>query len=99
MTLIVKNLRKGVPRLPIRIPRVRGDLTSRERQIIALLGDAPSASEIGRRLGISPHTVRNHLKSIYQKCDVHNRTEMLFYAVRQGWLAIPDSGPTPVATR
>jgi DNA-binding CsgD family transcriptional regulator len=97
MTLTVSNLRKGGPRLPTRIPRVRSDLTPRERQIIAFLGTAPSAPEIGRRLGISPHTVRNHLKSIYEKCDVHNRTEMLLYAMRQRWLA-PDGRPTTAAT-
>lgn len=98
MTLNVSNLRKGVPRLPTRVPNEHLNLTARERQVIALIGTAPNACEIGRRLGISPHTVRNHLKSIYQKCDVHNRTEMLFYAMRQHWL-VPDGKPITSAPR
>ncbi len=76
MTLSVSPLRKGMPRLSNRIPQERRDLTPRERQIIVLIGAGLSASEISRRLGISPHTARNHLKNIYRKCDAHNRTEI-----------------------
>ena len=89
---------KGVPRLPAGIPQERRELTWRERQIVVLASAGISAPEIGRRLGISRHTVRNHLKNIYRKCSAHNRTEILLYAMRQRWLDL-DGKPTALATR
>ena len=90
--------RKGVPRLPAGIPQERRELTWRERQIVVLASAGMSAPKIGRALRISPHTVRNHLKNIYRKCDAHNRTEILLYAMRQRWLGL-DGRPKAPATR
>ena len=52
-----------------------GELTDREREILHSLSSGHSDKEIGERLGISPHTVRNHVKSIYAKLQVHSRME------------------------
>lgn len=52
-----------------------GGLTDREREILHSLSSGHSDKEIGERLGISPHTVRNHVKSIYAKLQVHSRME------------------------
>lgn len=98
MTVSVSSVRKGMPRLSARIPQERSDLTPRERQIIILLGAGLSAPEIGRRLEISPHTARNHLKNMYRKYDAHNRTEILLYALRQRWLRL-DGQPIAAVTR
>jgi len=48
-------------------------LTERERQVTqqALLGE--STNELARRLGLSPHTVQQHLKNIFEKTDVNSR--------------------------
>ena len=98
MTSSVALAHKGVPRLPARISQERRELTWREHQIVVLASAGMSAPEIGRRLGISPHTVRNHLKNIYRKCDVHNRIQILLYAMRQRWLG-PDGRPMAPVTR
>ena len=61
-------------------------LTARERELIRALLANPGAKYlvIAAQLGISEHTVHNHLSSIYQKLDVVNRNDLLVYAVRNG---------------
>lgn len=49
-------------------------LTEREKEVLALLVHGHSNSTIGKQLGISPHTVKNHLRSIFGKLDVNTRT-------------------------
>lgn len=61
-------------------------LTLRERELIlAIVGD-PSAKyiSIAERLGISEHTVHNHLSNIYQKLNLINRIDLLMYALKHG---------------
>lgn len=71
-------------------------LTSRERELIrAIVGD-PSAKYtcIAGRLGISEHTVHNHLSSIYHKLNLINRVDLLMYALKHG-LTGNDEPPAP----
>lgn len=51
------------------------DLTSRERQVMALLRDGMSNKGIARRLNISEVTVKTHLTSAFRKLDVQNRVQ------------------------
>lgn len=50
------------------------DLTPRERDVLALLGDGARNSAIARQLGMSEKTVRNHVSSILAKLQVPDRT-------------------------
>ncbi len=50
-------------------------VTRREREIMSELTNGFTYKEIGRRLGISGATVKNHLYSIYEKLGVRSRTE------------------------
>jgi NarL family two-component system response regulator LiaR len=64
----------------------QAQLTLRERELIrAIVGD-PSAKyiSIAGRLGISEHTVHNHLSNIYHKLNVVNRGDLLMYALKHG---------------
>lgn len=54
-----------------------GGLTTREMEIASLVGDGISDQEIADRLFISIHTVKNHIKSIHQKLDVHTRGQLV----------------------
>ena len=69
-------------------------LTSRERELIRAIASDPSAKymSIAARLGISEHTVHNHLSSIYHKLDLINRIDLLVYALKHG-LADADEPP------
>lgn len=51
-------------------------LTPRQRDIVADTLAGLSVSEIAHRRNISQHTVRNHLKAVYRKLDLHSRSEL-----------------------
>ncbi|UAY52637.1 helix-turn-helix transcriptional regulator [Ferruginibacter albus] len=50
-------------------------LTKKESQVIELLKAGMLNKEIADSMNVSLHTVKNHLKSIYKKLGVRNRTE------------------------
>jgi two-component system nitrate/nitrite response regulator NarL len=52
-------------------------LTPREREIVSALSTGQRVGAIAERLGVSEHTVRNHLKAVYRKLDVHSQVELL----------------------
>ena len=57
-------------------------LTAREKEIALLLAEGLNARQIGERLYISHHTVRNHTASIYQKLEVTNRFDLSLFLYR-----------------
>jgi len=59
-------------------------LTSREQEILQLLSEGFSNAEIAERLKISAETVRTHIRHIYRKLQVHNRTEATARFLRYG---------------
>ena len=59
-------------------------LTSRELQVLDLLGKGMRNKEVAAELGISEDTARAHIKSILSKLNVHDRTAALAEALRRG---------------
>lgn len=55
-------------------------LTARERQVLAHLCEGASNAQIGRLLGISEKTVRNHVSNLYDKLGVHSRAAAIVLA-------------------
>jgi LuxR family maltose regulon positive regulatory protein len=53
---------------------VASKLTSREREVMALVGDGLTNREIARRLDVAPGTVKAHLEHAYAKLGVGTRT-------------------------
>ncbi len=51
-------------------------LSPRERELVELLAQGARLSGVARRLGLSHHTVRNHLKSVFRKLGVHSQHEL-----------------------
>ena len=75
-------------------PRRPADtLTGRERMIISYLIQGWRNREIGRQLSITEQTVKNHLRSIYDKVGVSDRLELVLYAIHQR-LELPPISPT-----
>ena len=66
----------GTLRLPLEHP-VFSDLTDRESEVLAHLVSGDRVPAIARKLFISPHTVRNHLKGIFRKVGVGSQTALL----------------------
>lgn len=55
-------------------------LSAREKEVLAHLVDGWRVPQVGKRLFISVHTVRNHLKSIYRKLGLHSQQELIAHA-------------------
>lgn len=63
-------------------------LTRRETEVLQMAIAGMNAEAIGRRLLLSQHTVRNHLKLVYRKLGVRNRAEAAVHAVRRGLVKV-----------
>ena len=59
-------------------------LTNREQQILRMIGRGLSRSDIARELHRSSKTVDAHQQSIMKKLDIHDRVELVRYAIREG---------------
>lgn len=60
------------------------NLTEREKEILQCLIESRSLRSIAESLFISLETVRTHVKHIYKKLHVANRTEAVMKAIQQG---------------
>jgi DNA-binding NarL/FixJ family response regulator len=64
-------------------------LTDRELQVLRLVARGSSNREIAKELFISDNTVKNHVRNILEKLQLHSRMEAVMYAVREKLLDIP----------
>jgi len=64
-----------------------GSLTAREREVLRLLADGCSNEEIGRRLYLSPETVRSHVHKAMRKLEADTRTQAVATALRRRLIA------------
>jgi two-component system, NarL family, response regulator YdfI len=69
-------------------PLSHGPLTDRESEVLGLLAKGLANKQIAVTLGISEHTVKFHVSSIYEKLNVTNRTEAVREGLRGGWIAL-----------
>jgi DNA-binding NarL/FixJ family response regulator len=66
-------------------------LTIREREILGLLAAELGVTEIGRRLGISPHTVRRHIANLSDKLGTRGIPALIRYAIKEGYAREPEA--------
>ncbi len=59
-------------------------LTARETEVLRLVAKGLTARQAGERLGVSHRTVENHVQSTLTKLALHNRAQLVRYAVEQG---------------
>jgi DNA-binding NarL/FixJ family response regulator len=69
-------------------PLEDGPLTERETEVLGLLSKGLANKQIAMELGISEHTVKFHVSSIYQKLGVSSRTEAVRAGLRSGWITL-----------
>lgn len=65
-----------------------GALTERERELLQLIARGRTNKEIAAAIFISENTVKTHLSNIYQKLAVHDRTEAVTKALKQGLIQL-----------
>jgi len=61
-------------------------LTAREREVLKLIAEGHTNQVIADKLVISPSTVQTHRTRIMQRLNLHNRAELIQYAMRKGLL-------------
>jgi len=69
-------------------PESQISLTSRELEVLTLLSDGLANKQISIELGISEHTVKFHVSSIYQKLNVSNRAEAVRLGIQLGLILV-----------
>jgi len=85
MQAVVNQYVEGAP-----APRTRYDtLSNREREVLKLLADGLTVKDIATRLNLSLKTVDVHKYNLMRKLDLHNRTELIKYALRRKLIEFP----------
>jgi DNA-binding NarL/FixJ family response regulator len=68
---------------PLRVTSVNGVelLTPREREVVRLVADGFGNRKVAEQLGLSTHTVKNYLFSVFDKIGVSSRAELTLYVL------------------
>jgi len=69
------------------VPGLR--LTERELEVLRLVARGLNNREIAKQLFISENTVKNHVRNILEKLQLHSRMEAVMYAVKEKLLDLP----------
>jgi two-component system nitrate/nitrite response regulator NarL len=86
-TVLSPEVQSGIAgEIRLRSAPDRPSLSSREQEVLALIAEGMSAPDIGRRLHLSPATVKGHLHSLYEKLGVSERAAAVAEAMRRGLL-------------
>ena len=63
-------------------------LTDREKEILKLLAEGYTNQQIADMLVLSPKTVEGHKTNLMAKLDIHNRIDLVKYALRKGIITV-----------
>jgi DNA-binding NarL/FixJ family response regulator len=85
---VVKKL-IGLPEKEVAVSGTDYDLlTAREQEIMGLLAEGLSTTQVADKLFISPKTVENHRHSIMKKLDLHSTIDLARYAAKLGLIDV-----------
>ena len=84
LTEFATMIRKSDDRQQVPTPR----LTDREMEVLKLVAKGMNNRDIAKQLFISENTVKNHIRNILEKLQLHSRMEAVVYAVREKLLEI-----------
>lgn len=65
-------------------PEASDGLSDRERQILRLIAEGLTSQQIADRLVLSVNTVNSHRKHVMEKLNLHNRADLIRYAIHKG---------------
>jgi DNA-binding NarL/FixJ family response regulator len=78
---------------PVRPSPLLGTLTDRERQVVALVADGMSNTDIARQLTLSPLTVKTHANHAMTKLGARDRAQLVVLAYQTGLARVPRPRP------
>ncbi len=67
-----------------------GGLTDREREVLQLIARGKTAPQISEALSVSLHTVQSHRDNIMSKLGLHNRAQLVKYAIQKGLIPLDE---------
>ncbi|HEY0630549.1 MAG TPA: response regulator transcription factor [Thermoleophilaceae bacterium] len=86
-TVMSPEVQSGIAEeIRLRSAPERLSLSARENEVLALIAEGLSAPDIGKRLHLSPATIKGHLQSLYEKLGVSERAAAVAEAMRRGLL-------------
>jgi DNA-binding NarL/FixJ family response regulator len=88
LIVLSRPLNERLLQEPAAVEELSEPLTSREREVLELLGQGLSNKLIASELHISEHTVKFHLSSLYAKLGVNNRAEAVSQGARHGLISL-----------
>ncbi|MDP2949812.1 MAG: response regulator transcription factor [Chloroflexota bacterium] len=65
-------------------------LSDREKEVLKLIAEGKTGREIASQLFLSPNTVERHRANIMDKLGLHNRAELIKFAIRKGLVPLED---------
>ena len=68
-------------------------MTPQETRVLKLISAGLSNAEIASLLDLSPHTIKAHVRHIFDKLDVSDRTTAAIWALRTGLVSIEETSP------
>jgi two-component system, NarL family, response regulator NreC len=90
LTKLVDNFRIQGHEGSVRQPRF-GTLTKREREILKLLAEGLSVKEIAAGFDLSVKTVEAHKFNLMRKLDIHNKAQLVTYAIQKKIVRLPET--------
>jgi two-component system response regulator NreC len=70
-------------------------LTPREREVLKMIAEGSSVRQVAGRLGLSPKTVEAHKFNLMRKLDIHNKAQLVTYAIQKKILQVPAETENP----
>jgi DNA-binding NarL/FixJ family response regulator len=70
-----------------------GTLTKREREILKMLAEGRSVKEIASGFDLSVKTVEAHKFNLMRKLDIHNKAQLVQYAIQKKVIRLPEFAP------
>lgn len=78
---------QSVPRSLIQVSE-RELLTEREREVLVLIAQGCTIKEVASRLGLGIKTVDTHKYKLMRKLDIHNKAQLIKYAIREKLISL-----------
>jgi len=95
LSQLVDDFRSRV-KTQTRMPRF-ATLTPREREVLKLLAEGNSVKEIAQDLNLAVKTVEAHKFNLMRKLDIHNKAQLVQYAIQKKIIQLPSLSMPPIA--